>query len=161
MPALNPKNHAGFTLIELVVAVSIIAILTGGSLAVFTGFRSTRIALGDAQKVVDTLNEGKRLALSAEKPTECAAVTLNGYTVSFNNDQVSVRANCPGGNPPTKTRTLPTGVIVGSPNSITFRVLIGGAVDRTIDVCSESHLFRITVTSAGSVSEPAEVAGGC
>lgn len=152
---------AGFTLIELIVAVSIIAILTGGGLAVFTGFRSTRIAQGDANIVTDTLSEAKRLAVAGEKPIECAAVTLTGYQITFNVASVELVAICAGGTPPTKTRNLTTGTIVSPPSPIVFKVLSGGTVDQTVEVCAEGHLFRITVTSAGSVSEPVDIDGGC
>ncbi len=151
----------GFTLIELVVVISIIAILTGGGLAVFSGFRSGRAALSDAQTVVDVLNEAKRLAVSAEKPTECSAVTLQGYSVVVDATSLDLSAACLGGSPPTKTKNLTSGAVVGAPFSATFKVLTGSTQARTVDVCSQGHLFRISITTAGSVSEPLEVAGGC
>jgi prepilin-type N-terminal cleavage/methylation domain-containing protein len=151
----------GFTLIELIVVISIIALLSGGGLAVFTGFRSARVALGQAQIISDTLNEAKRLAVAAEKPAECSAVTLAGYEVSFTPFAMTLTAICPGGAPPGKVRSLTSGEIIGSPTPIEFRVLTGASTERDIDICAEGHLFRINVTGAGSVTEPLEIEGGC
>ncbi len=151
----------GFTLIELIVTISIIALLSGGGLAIFTGFRSSRVALGEAQLVTDTLSEARRLAVASEKPTGCAGVTMSGYQVGFAATQMSLTAVCPGGSPASKVRSLGTGNIVGSPAPVFFKVLTGGTADANIDICAEGHLFRISVTGAGSVSEPLEVEGGC
>lgn len=157
----SPIHRSGFTLIEIIVVVSIMLLMMGGGIATYTAFRSGKIAQRQARLVSDLLDEARHSAISGEKPTDCGANSLTGYSVALNPDNAVMTAVCAGGTPPSKTRQLTDATISSNVATITFKVLTGGAVDAVVDVCADSHLFRITVTSAGNVTEPAEVAGGC
>lgn len=157
----SPILKKGFTMIELIVVVAIMAMMMGGGIATYSAFRSGKVSLRQAQIVADLLEEAKRSAVAGEKPSECGNFSLTGYSVDISSTNATIVAVCPGGSPTTKVKTLVDTTVTASQNPITFKVLGGGSVDATIDVCSDSHLFRITVTTAGNVTEPAEVAGGC
>jgi type II secretory pathway pseudopilin PulG len=148
-------------MVELIVVVAIMAMMMGGGIATYSAFRSGKVSLRQAQVVADLLQEAKRSAVSGEKPTECEDFALTGYSVDISSTNATLVAICPGGSPVTKIKTLVDTSVSSTVNPITFRVLGGASVDATIDVCSDNHLFRITVTTAGNVTEPAEVAGGC
>lgn len=153
-------NQKGFTLIELVVVISIIMMLVGGGIVSFTAFRSGKIALNEARIIADTLTEARRVATAGEKPTECDGFPMTGYSVTIGGSSVSIAAVCPGGTPPTKTRSFDADV-TASQSPFIFSSLSGATDDGTVDVCVQSHLFRITVTKAGNVTTPTEVDGGC
>lgn len=160
-PTVSPiHKQEGFTLIELVVVISIILMLVGGGLVSFTAFRSGRIAQNEARVIADALTEARRIATAGEKPTECTGFDMTGYSVAIGASSVSITAVCPGGTPTSKTRSF-TADVTSSQTPFVFSTLSGATDDGTIDVCVQNRLFRITVTKAGNVTTPTEVDGGC
>lgn len=150
----------GFTLIELVVVVAIMALTMGGGMATYTAFRSGKIALREAQVIGELLKEARSKAIAGEKPAECSAVSLTGYKVDFTSNTAELEAVCPGGSPGSKVRTI-LGTIDPTAASVTFSVLSGGATNVVVDICTDDHLFRINISSAGNITEPTEITGGC
>lgn len=159
---MRSKSCHGFSLIELVVSVGIISLLVGGGIAVFSMFRSKRMAINDAQVVANTLRDAHRRALAGAKPNQCTGFELTGYQVSLGATDLTLVADCSGGNPDTETISLSSsGRISGGTNQFKFVTITGGTTNGSVDICTMGNRYRITVTSAGSISDPVEVPGGC
>src|SRR5258706_3417069 len=136
MEITNPKNQKGYTLIEILVAVTIIGLLFGVGYANFRGFSQRQVVLDAANSLQGDLRLTQELALSGQKPDDinCASANLlDGYSFRIlSSSTYEIRANCTGGVvlEPTKTVTLVTGADIASPfpspNPIFFKVLGSG-----------------------------------
>lgn len=75
------KFEKGFTLIEVIVVVSVAAILTTVGIASFSSYNQTEKVKTASLELVNALNTAKARAQSQEKPSSCNP--LNGYKVEF------------------------------------------------------------------------------
>jgi prepilin-type N-terminal cleavage/methylation domain-containing protein len=75
------KDCPGFTLVELLVSISVVAILSGIGLAAFSSFNRRQIVASATRQLVSDLRLAQSKADSNEKPTACQAseVDLLGY----------------------------------------------------------------------------------
>ena len=154
---------AGFTMVELVVAVGIIALLSGMGMAVFLDFRDKRVGIADLKIVEQTLREAQRKALAGERPVECGSFPLRGYQVVIEADALVMSAVCPGAVPP-ETRVEMNDVTLSSTlDTVVFGSVKGGATAATITVCVPKIDFhyQVEVGSAGSIEASDELPGGC
>lgn len=78
----NPK---GFTLIELIIVFTVLAILSVGGIAAFVSYSQTQSLSNDRENIINILNLAKANTTSQLKPTlsgVCSG-TLEGYSVIF------------------------------------------------------------------------------
>ncbi len=151
---------SGFTLIELIVAISVIAILSTAGIASFVTF-SQRQALATATfDVVTMLNTAKSRALSQVKPSTppgngCITNALNGYVVNIDilgGTTYTLLARCLGA-PDTLVQTgkLPIGIAFGpSTTTFFFQVQTGHVVSTGTQIRINGYSSQsktITVTS--------------
>jgi prepilin-type N-terminal cleavage/methylation domain-containing protein len=95
--------NGGFTLIELVVVITIIVIFSGMSLAAYFNFSRNQSAINDARSLATTLRQVQAMAKNLVYPTGCTGLT--GYRVfdscdgDYNKDcqSLSASALCDGG----------------------------------------------------------------
>lgn len=76
---MKKKVNSGFTLIELVVVVTIIIIFSGMSLAAYFNFSQGQSAVNDARGMATTLRQVQAMAKNLVYPAGC--VGLKGYRV--------------------------------------------------------------------------------
>lgn len=130
----------GFTLIELIVVVSILTVLSTLGIAAFINYSRTQ-ALNEAVSDVATmLQTAKSRAQSQVKPTSgaCASSPLDGYRVTFSSASPTYKLEvvC-GGNtlsPPIETKNLPQDIAFVNLTSeipLLFEVLSGRVKEST------------------------------
>lgn len=149
----------GFTLIELIVAVTLILLLSGLLIAGYTGFHDTQLVRQAASTVISNLQSVRTQATSGVKPVGCD--TLVGYTVSFPTASTyTASALClVGGSEETAgavtSYALPPSVLFSPvPSPITFYALDRGASsDQTITIVGNTTTVRVSVFSSGVVSQ--------
>ncbi len=158
LPHLTNKD--GFTLIELVVAFSIMAVLSTIGIASFVNYSRAQTLQQATNGLITTLNTAKAKSLVQVKPDACIG-TLGGYSVILTkaNNSYKLQAICSGGSvdipPPTP---LPPGVSFSSSmlstTTITFSVLTGAVVSGNI-ILDGSQLGlpskTITIDSGGNI----------
>lgn len=158
------NDQAGFTFIELIVVVSIIAILSGAGITTFLNLRDRRAVNSDARLVEQMLRQAQRQALAGEKPSECEGYTLTAYQVRIDQNAAYLSAVCPGVTTPETELLVSGSTLQSSPNVVTFPVVRGGGTSATIDVCQTTgttNHYRITVTSAGTIEEATLILTPC
>ena len=157
------SDFRGFTLIELIVVFTVIAILSTVGVASLSSYSQTQTLQQAANDLITTLNTAKISTISQIKPTECLSSTLNGYSVSINISESSYTLNvvCSGATIPlSKAKKLPSGIsfnpLNGTPPTTTtnvyFPLLTGGVIGSGDIVLSGYQRTRtITVNSTGGI----------
>jgi len=153
----------GFSLIELLVAVSITGVLFAGGLAAYKGIGARQLIKDAGASLQSSLRLYQQKALAGEKPQECAGDDkLLGYKVSYVNDEKKnsylVEAVCELAKPAGLVISLPEGVEFKSafvPEVIFFQVLsnhVEGAQTITLTTTDGSTSYQVRVDQSGLIS---------
>lgn len=149
------KSIKGYTLIELLVAISIISIVFMIGYASFREFSRRQALVGVVKKVTSDLRLIQQFSLTGEKPTTGTCTELEGYSFVPGSGSYTLVANCSNADRIIKTANLETGVtIVGS--SIQFKVLGQGTNLDSDTVLTISHSTvgqnaEITIGKGGEI----------
>ena len=156
-------SQKGFTLLELIIVFTVIAILSTVGLASFVNYSKTQALQQSYNDLLNTLNTAKSDAFSQIKPSQCNSYTLNGYSVVINTStwkSYSLNVICSGNTFTLSTITLPTNVSFntgsGTPPTTTtnvfFSLLTSGVVGTgNIVLSGNSKTKTITITGVGGI----------
>lgn len=126
--------QSGFTLIELIIAISILAILATAGVASLVTYSRKETIVTAYQDVLSSFNEAKLTAASQVKPNDasCISQPLDGYQIEISaQNSYKLEAVCGGNIAVVETKTLPANVIFSlSPATFIFTV-IKGTVEST------------------------------
>lgn len=173
MIIFSKKNlsQKGFTLLELIVVFTVIAILSTVGLASFVGYSRTQTLQQSYNDLINNLNTAKSNSFSQVKPPSCNSYTLNGYKLSINTSNLNpvtkpawrsydLSAICSGNTFVVKTVILPTGVSFNNTTAIPpttttnvfFSLLTGGVVGAGNMVLSAySNTKTVTISNIGGI----------
>ena len=149
----------GFTLVEMIVALSVITLIFGLGLTTYQNFFKRQIVEQVALSLISDLQLEKDKALSGEKPSgwcDGAGETLLGWRLDLTTSGYSVLPACSSGvdGAVFKSVTFPAGISAASPAQILFKVLGQGVNgDYTIilsDLSGNSRAIR--VVSSGLIN---------
>jgi len=163
MSARNHKHYlsysSAFTLIEILVGLTIVGLLFGVGYANFRSFSQRRVVIDAAKNIQGDLRLTQGMAIAGQKPDDSACNspnTLNGYNFTIlTATSYEIRADCSGGNVgnANKVVTLSSGVTFSSPfpspNPILFKVLGQGTN------IPEGQTVEIKITQVGTGNESA------
>ena len=158
----NFKFSRGFTLIELMVVLSITAVLGTLGIAGFTTYNQIQILQSATSDVVSVLNLAKSRAQSQIKPSSLCSSSgsLEGYKVEILTPKAyTLYLRCNESGSPVdklveeKTKVLPSDLNFGSNVSFFFPVQTGGVqTSGQIVISGYGRSKTITVNSLGGVS---------
>ncbi len=156
---VNGLMH-GFTLLELLVVVSIMVLVFGISIASFNTFNKRERLQQAALNFKTALRYAQTRALSADKPSNCdQSDTFVGMHVDFpNTGTYTVTHECSSGLVGTVESTLlPTGIVFTSlPTAFTLKVLSSMttlAADQTIALTNTTDTYRVVVKANGEIDD--------
>lgn len=164
MIIFNLKLSEGFTLIELMVAISITAVLGSFGIAAFVNYNQSQVLQASANEVVTMLNLAKSRAQSQIKPSTICPISssffLKGYTVKLTlpkNYQLYLNCSDTNDYPIGQLKTLPSNITFDastSPTSYLFPVSVSGAAVSGQIILKDNNNNRktITVSNFGVVS---------
>jgi len=155
----------GFTLIELIIVFSVIAILALFGIASFVNYSKVQAITNDANNIVALINTAKSNAVSQVKPSSCSgAKVLQGYIVELNktvggktNKGFSINVLCSTPSvTPLASYALSSNVQFDTSStdtlkSISFNVISGGItlIDKNDSELKSSSQIQGTITLIG------------
>lgn len=93
---MEKNSKRSFTLIEILVTSTIIVVLTGVSIAIFTSYKEDRLLINQVSLFVRALELAKSKA-TANDTSQCADSTnayVNGYEIQVNPTAIQIYPNC-------------------------------------------------------------------
>lgn len=160
-PAPSSTNQLGYTLIEILVGMSITGLIFSFGYASYRDFARRQSLLGSARRIKADLNLAREQALSGKKPSNAACSAegaLNGY--DFYVDSTTsyvIQANCTGGLVDDKTVEINSELILTSaPNRFTFKVIgkgtsLSAPATITLTQAATENIQIITVSPEGEI----------
>jgi prepilin-type N-terminal cleavage/methylation domain-containing protein len=149
----------GFTLIELLVVMSVTVLLITVGIARFNDYNNTQLVKQAAFTFRNNMRLAQAKALSSEKPSTCAGMTLDGYGIGFpSSSSYTIRPRCNNAaRDPILTYTLPAGVTFSSSTAFYFRVLnrgssLSSATNYVITGFGKTE--TVTVSPSGDIKYP-------
>lgn len=159
--SLSKKKNSGYTLVEVLVGLSIIGMLFGLGFVSFRDFSRRQEISGFAKSMMGDLRLAQGMALAGQKPSTGTCNTLDDYSFKIiSSSQYQISADCDGTPVVSKTVTLPIDLTVAFPsvNPIKFKVLGSGtnipdgtSVPIVFSQLGTSNKFTITVGSIGEI----------
>lgn len=167
----NGKSRSGFTLLELLISISIMALLFTAGYANYRDFQRRQHLESAVTSVRGDLRFAQGLALSGRKPAGCSS--LNGYMFRRRNDsQYRIEAVCNNGQTCNgnsdfcfKTVDLPQGVTINNlngagGNSFYFKVLGRGLSRANGNDISGDVTITLNFPDSGVSSQTVVVTSG-
>jgi prepilin-type N-terminal cleavage/methylation domain-containing protein len=156
------KKSRGFSLIELLVVISIMMLVLGGGIATYMSFN-------EKQTVLEATNQLRSYLLQAQSKARNGVMInctlpLKGYRVSFTNIAtpltINVQELCDDGTPQgvvgsITTHELPQGVSISN-FVVTYKVLHGGIVENAnsidVTVSRNNRTYQFAIKNGGELT---------
>lgn len=153
--------RTGYTLIEIIVVVTIMGLLVGGSIAGFNTLNQRQTILSAGREVSSIMRTAQQRAISGLKPTAGICDQLLGYSVkgTINSSTYTLNTVCLNSGAPVtrvvQTYRLATGITFVSTFTVQFNVQTGGAGGNIGDLKlkSSAHVYTMNISSAGDITE--------
>ena len=161
MRTIYGSSQKGFTLIELIVTLSVISVLGILGIAGFVRYNQVQVLQAAASDITTTLNLAKTRSLSQVKlGSSCtSAQTLEGYQVdlSIQAKTYTLSIRCSGFLSQISSKTIPATISFRTPDttstSFFFPILTGGVVGAGNIVITDGKQDKIiTIDSLGGIS---------
>ena len=153
LPILSQK---GFSLIELMVTVTILLLVMGGGIAGYLVFNEKQTVL-EATNLLKTYFHKAQSQAKTGNISSCAALAGYRVTVAGSPEVVTLQERCVDGSVgSSENETLSSSVSV-TPVDVTYKVLHGGVIGAesglNVDVAGSNRTYRFTLTEGGEISE--------
>jgi len=159
--SVNKNNYSfpiqeGFTLIEILIVLSLIGLLTSLGMASYSSYNATQIVASNASNVETLLTEAHSQAISQVIPASCGSNTLSGYEVDVTlNGQIYTLSAVCGSKQLISTNTLPPQVTFanGSTASVVFNAETGIISNPSaIIITGYGQTHTVSINTTGDVS---------
>ena len=153
----SDRFTAGFTLIEIMLAVVVIMIMSGGGIAAYRRLNDRSTVEGAAKQVEQALREAQKRASSGVKPSGCTGALL-AYIVtmggSVGDTNYTFQPDCVTSDPSAVAYKLPEGTRFPAQSVISFRALNKGSTAGSVSVQNTggSIVYIVRVSEGGSIT---------
>lgn len=162
---MSHSTH-GFTLIEILITIVIIAVILGIGTVGYNNYTKRQVLIQEGLKLKDALRNAQTNASSGAKPISVSCTELVGYEVDFTVNSYSVKPKCNPDQPNVLVATTtinPQLLFNPVPPALLFQVLDRGVQTTAIKTASDSAMivigqnggnstYTLTVASDGSVT---------
>lgn len=153
--------RSGYTLIEIIVVVTIIGLLVGASIAGFNTLNQRQTVLSAGREVISIMRTAQQRALAGNKPDGIVCEQLRGYSVkgTVNSNQYTLNTVCSNGGVESttliRTYQMASNVTFVQTFTVQFNVQTGGAGGNIGDLQLKTnvHTYTLNITSAGDITE--------
>lgn len=161
MAVYSNKPLGGYTLVELLVALSITMMVLGFGIASFSSSIRNQAVAGAASEVATLLNKARARAVSQVKPGVCADFVLDGYKVTITPPiDYKLEVACGGSNYSLEEKKLPSSISFqnSTPSTFLFRVLTGGVegaqnLGSEVIISKQNYTKTIRIYPNGRISQ--------
>lgn len=147
-------NMKGYTLVEILIVISIIAVLLSFTLAGFSNARERQAIQAAKEQILSVLQSAQKSAFTGHK--DCDG-TLTGIQVTFSLDTINTQALCTAGSGALTSTTI-RDISFSSAPSLTFQPLQDGVVfaaggnSANIDYLIDGNTYRVLVENPGIIT---------
>lgn len=148
------NNKSGYTLVELLIIIGIIALLISFGLSAYAKAQERQNVQTAKEKILAVLQEAQKASHVGNK--DCTG-SLLGIETTFTAASIRTQARCSGGNGALNTTVLTGITITPIPSTITFRPLNQGVIFSAggnvanIDYQIGTSTYRVLVRSTGVI----------
>lgn len=154
---LKKFEKSGFTLIELMVTITIMMLMVGGGIAAYFNFNDRQTLAGDAKGLQTFLRSAQKKARVGEVPAGCEKLENYSVGMTTGDNTVLMRANCTNGVFLVNTLYLSDAVTAQSDFEVEFRVLHGGADfitgNGSIVLVTSTRKYEFQVSAGGTIED--------
>ena len=147
----------GYTLIELLIVVTIMGILVTFGVSAYGKAQQNQIAATNSQKLLATLESAENQANTGQKDCSGGFAGVNVTTI-VGSSSLSTKTICSGGQHGATTTITLTNAKFNNAYNLTFEPLAGGvnvgnSTSTNIDYTgSDGTIYQITVTNTGTIT---------
>lgn len=149
------KRRQGFTLIELIIAISIMLVVLGGGLAGYLSLNDRQTLIGAGKELQQYMRTAQKKARVGDKPTGCTK--LEAYALVANASApvtVELQAVCENNTYSVDSFPLANTVSLSGALNMQFIVLHGGVTNaQTVVLQKGTKTYSFTVNTGGEISE--------
>ncbi len=150
------RNLHAFTLIEILIIISIVVLLIGLSLATYNNFTQEKNLDKEVNRLVDILSLARTKAQVSEVNPACpVGEEFVGFGVEVNASNYSLKQNCSVTVTNIQTYSFPANIRkISGMSQVNFYPLSAGATNGTINIQNNTIIkcLQITVSSTGVIS---------
>jgi len=146
----------GFTLIEMLISVTVMLLVVGGGIAAFLNFNDAQNLQGEGKELVSILRAAQSKARVGDRPDGCTG--LSGYAVrgTAQGTGVQMYAICEGGDFLREEYQFEGDVVLDNSFDITFQSLQGGVIGAdtiSLTSASQEEPYEIEVNVGGEIKD--------
>jgi prepilin-type N-terminal cleavage/methylation domain-containing protein len=150
-------HEAGFTLLELLVAISVTLLLVGVMVSGYTSFNETQSVTQAALTFKNNVHAASVNAQAVKKPSS-GCTQLTGYTVTFASDRYTIQAQCTEGLVgDIREVRLPSGVTFSPvPSPVTFLALtakLSSPATVNVSFVGRTKTYQLILAGNGEITD--------
>lgn len=159
MKPFSVRSQSGFTLVELIVSLTVLLLLGAAFISNYNNFNRTQQVKQAVLLLKNNLRYAQTLAVAAQRPSGGCTV-FNGYLAVFAGNSYTISASCDGAALAITSQTtyLPVGVtFTPPPPRLLFLPLSGradiGSSNVVITVTGPAYVYHLSVSPAGNMAD--------